>query len=216
MPVELAPAIEIPVAPRSPIIYPPRKRWTRTELDSIEAAGLWDRDRLELIEGELIVKISKKRPHTVVYTSVLKWLAGVFDMMHLNPEAPIDVAPEDNPTSEPEPDIAVLAKAGPDYMGSNPPASDVRLAIEVSESTLAFDLGPKARLYARAGIPEYWVFDIGGRRLIVHRYPQGGSYSAVIAYDEGESVTPLASPSSTFPVAVAFPFPADQVPASEV
>jgi hypothetical protein len=102
-----------------------------------------------------------------------------------DPEGPIDVAPQDNPTSEPEPDIAVLAKTGPEYMGANPPASDVRLVIEVSDSTLAFDLGPKARLYARAGIPEYWVFDIGERRLIVHRSPQAGVYSMVTAYAEG-------------------------------
>jgi Uma2 family endonuclease len=207
MPVELGPAIELPVPPHSPVIYPPRKRWTRAECQSLEATGLWDRDRLELIEGELIVKMSRRRPHTVVYTSVLEWLAGMFGMKHLNPEAPIDVAPEDNPTSEPEPDIAVMTKTGSEYPGANPPASDVRLVIEVSDSTLAFDLGPKARLYARAGIPEYWVFDIGGRRLIVHRYPQAGSYSAVTAYAEGESVTPFTLPASSFPVAVAFPFP---------
>jgi Uma2 family endonuclease len=216
MPVDLAPAVELPVPPRSPIIYPPRKRWTRAECESLEATGLWDRERLELIEGELIVKMSKKRPHTVVYASVLEWLAGVFGMKHLNPEGPIDVAPEDNRTSEPEPDIAVLAKTGPEYMRSNPPASDIRLAVEVSDSTLAFDLGPKARLYARAGIPEYWVFDIGERRLIVHRYPKARGYTVVTAYAEDESVTPLASPASSFPVAAAFPFPSDEAPAGEV
>jgi hypothetical protein len=84
----------------------------------------------------------------IVYTAVLEWLAGVFGMKHLNPEGPIDVAPEDNPTSEPEPDIAVLAKAGSEYIGANPPAADIRLIVEVSDSTLPFDLGPKARLYA--------------------------------------------------------------------
>ena len=81
--------------------------------------------------------------------------------------------------------------------------------IEVSDSTLAFDLGPKARLYARAEIPEYWVFDVNGRRLIVHRDPQAGRYSAVTAYAEGESCTALSMPSTPFPVAAAFPFPAD-------
>ena len=198
MPVELA--------PDSPIVYPPRKRWTRHECENIEAAGLWDRDRLELIEGELITRAPEKRPHVIVFMSVLEWLAGVFGMKHLNAEGPIDVASEDNPTSEPEPDIAVLARTAPEYMGGNPPASDVRLVIEVSDSTLAFDLGPKARLYARAEIPEYWVFDIGGRRLIVHRDPRAGRYSAVTAYAEGESIAPLASPSESFPVAAAFPF----------
>jgi Uma2 family endonuclease len=216
MPVEPEPAIEVPVPPRSPVIYPPRKRWTRSECDSLEATGLWDRDRLELIDGELITKISRKRPHMVVFMAVLERLAALFGMTYLNPEGPIDVAPEDNPTSEPEPDIAVLVKTGPEYMGGNPPASDIRLVIEVSDSTLAFDLGPKARLYARAGIPEYWVFDIGGRRLIVHCDPHEGRYSVMTAYAEGESVTPLALPEASFPVAAAFPFPADQVRAGEL
>lgn len=215
MPVELAPAVEFPVAPHSPIIYPPRKRWTRAECERIEATGLWNRERLELIEGELIVKIPKKRPHVVVFMSVLEWLASMFGMKHLNAGGPIDVAPEDDPTSEPEPDIAVLAKNGSEYMGANPPASDVRLVVEVSDSTLAFDLGPKTRLYARAQIPEYWVFDIGERRLIVHRDSRAGRYSVVTAYSDGESVTPLALPSASFPVAVAFPFPADTVPAGD-
>jgi Uma2 family endonuclease len=148
---------------------------------------LWKRERVELIEGELISKMPKKRPHVVVFMSVLEWLAGVFGMKRLNAEGSIDVSPEDNPTSEPEPDIAVLVKPGLEYVGANPPASDVRLVIEVSDSTLAFDLGPKARLYARAGIP---------------------SHSVVTAYSEVESVKPLAMPSATFLVSLAFPFPA--------
>jgi len=208
MPVELAPVIEHPVPPRSPIIYPPRKRWTRAECENLESTGLWNRDRLELIDGELITKMPKNRPHMIVLISVIEWLAGVFGMKHLNPEGPIDVSPEDNPTSEPEPDIALLAKTAPEYTGANPPASDVRLVIEVSDTTLAFDLGPKARLYARAGIPECWVFDTNERRLIVHRNPQAGGYSSVTAYVEGESVAPLALPSAYFAVATAFPFPA--------
>lgn len=208
MPVELAPFVDAPIPPRSPIIYPPRKRWTRAECESLESTGLWDRERLELIDGELITKMPKKRPHVVVLMAIIKWFGRGIDQMRLNSEGPIDVAPEDNPTSEPEPDLAVLAKAGPEYMHGNPPASDVQLLIEISDSTLSFDLGPKARLYARAGIPEYWVFDINERRLIVHRGPQAGAYSSVTAYYEGESIAPLAMPEVAFPVAVAYPFPA--------
>ncbi len=208
MPVELAPAIEFPVAPHSTWVYPPRKRWTRAECESLESTGLWDRDHLELIEGELIEKMPKKRPHMVVFISVLEWLAAVCGVRYLNPEGPIDVSPEDNPTSEPEPDFAVLAKPASEYMGGNPPASDVRLVIEVSDSTLAFDLGPKARLYARAEIREYWVIDVKGRRLIVHRAPRTGVYASVKAYAEGEYVAPLAWPEASMAVAAAFPFPA--------
>jgi Uma2 family endonuclease len=211
MPVELAPAFASPVGPDSPLIYPPRKRWTRAECETIDATGLWDRDRLELIEGELITKMPKMRPRVLVLMSLLEWLGNAFGMRQLNREAPIDVAPQDNPTSEPEPDIAVLSKSGLEYVSANPPASDVPLVIEISDSTLAFDLGPKARLYARAEIPEYWVFDINERRLIVHRDPRSGCYSSVTAYAEGESVSPLAMPSASFPVSAAFPFPAAKV-----
>jgi Uma2 family endonuclease len=70
--------------------------------------------------------------------------------------------------------------------------------------------------YTSAGIQDYWVFDIGNRRLIVHRDPIVGSYRGVTAYAEGESVTPLAQPDATFPVAAAFPFPAGKVSASEL
>jgi Uma2 family endonuclease len=212
MPVELGPAIDLPVPPHSPFIYPPRKRWTRAECERIEATDLCDRERLELIEGELIVRSAQGRPHVIVLMSLMGWLAAVIDLKHLNFRGPIDVAPEDNPTSEPEPDIAILARTGSEYPTANPPASDVRLVIEVSDTTLAFDLGPKARLYARTQIPEYWVFDVNERRLIVHRDPRAGVYSLVTAYVEGESIAPLAFPSESFPVAIAFPFPAGHVP----
>ena len=76
--------------------------------------------------------------------------------------------------------------------------------LEVSDSSLAFDLTTKAALYARAGIPEYWVLDVAGRRLIVHRQPANGKYGSVVAYDNTESVAPLAAQHSEFKVAEAF------------
>lgn len=183
----------------------PRKRWTRAECDSLQSTGLWDRERLELIEGELITKTLKRCPRMIAFTLILEWLTGVFGVQFLNLEGPVDVAPEDNPTSEPEPDIAVLSKAATAYMKAGPGAADVRLLIEISDSTPACDLGPKARLYARAGIPDYWVVDVAARRIIVHREPRVGFCSAVIACSAGESVAPLASMSKAFPVNSAFP-----------
>jgi Uma2 family endonuclease len=73
------------------------------------------------------------------------------------------------PRSEPQPDFA-LVKAKPDaYRDAHPVAKDVLLVIEVSDSTLRFDLDVKARLYATQGIPEYWVIDLVNRRLVRHR-----------------------------------------------
>jgi Uma2 family endonuclease len=123
----------------------------------------------------------------------------------VNPEAPIDVAPEDNPTNEPEPDVIVLKRELSHYLTGNPCPEDLRLVVEVADTSLNFDLTIKAALYARAGIIEYWVLDVTGRRLIVHRDSKAGGYASIIAYGEHESVAPLAAPEAEFRVAAAFP-----------
>jgi Uma2 family endonuclease len=167
--------------------YPPRKRWTRAECRMLDETGLWEHQRLELIEGDLIDKMGKKRPHVNVMIFVMEWLVGVFGARYITPEAPIDVSPDDNPTSEPEPDLAVLAQPCPVYGDANPGPSDLRLIVEISDTTLAFDLGIKARLYARAGIAEYWVVDVTGRRIVVHRAPRDGVYEDVGSYRAGRT-----------------------------
>src|SRR5271166_5375791 len=183
---------------------PPRKRWTRAECVALEASGLWDRERLELVHGELISKMGKKRPHVNALVAVQACLVRTFGEQFVNPEAPIDVAPEDNPTNEPEPDLIVLNKPSREFQDANPRPGDLRLVVEISDSTLGFDLTTKAELYARAGIVEYWVVDVAARRLIVHRDPRAGLYRSVTAYSEQEVVAPLASPPSDFRVAVSF------------
>ena len=183
---------------------PKRKRWTRREVDGISAAGLLDQQRLELIEGELIDKMGKNRPHVNCVALLHAWLVAIFGARFVLQEAPIDVAPEDNPTNEPEPDLVVLSRDLADFLRDNPRPQDLRLVIEVAESTLEFDLLTKARLYARAGIPDYWVLDIAGRRMIVHRAPEMGRYTSVAAYSAEETVAPLAAAESLLRVADAF------------
>jgi Uma2 family endonuclease len=148
---------------------PPRKRWTRSECSAIEASGVLAQQRLELVEGELINKMGKNRPHTITLTAVRVVLELMFGGQHVDTETTVDVAPEDNPTSEPQPDLVVLQKPSQEYRKGNPQPADLRLVVEISDSTLGFDLTAKARLYARAGIVEYWVFDIEARSLVVHR-----------------------------------------------
>jgi Uma2 family endonuclease len=75
------------------------------------------------------------------------------------------------------------------------------LVVEISDSTLGFDLTTKAELYARAGIIKYWVIDLAARRLIVHRDPREGLYLSVTAYGGHEVASPLSSPQSEFRVA---------------
>ncbi len=194
--------IEAPLAPFPG--HPPRKRWTREECARLESAGLLDQQHLELVGGELIDKMGKNRPHVNGLSLMYAWLLSTFGGRLVNPEAPIDVSPEDNPSNEPEPDIIVLNRDLSNFRSSNPGPRDLHLVVEVSDTTLAFDLTAKAALYARAGIVEYWVLDVTGRRLIVHRDPQPGKYATVLIYNERESVAPLAAPHALFPVAAAF------------
>lgn len=193
------------VTDRPAKLDPPRKLWTRREFDRLSSSGLLDSQRLELIEGELIDKMGKKRAHVNSLTLLYAWLIEIFGARFVNPEAPIDVAPEDNPSNEPEPDLIVLKRDLSHFTNENPRPQDLQLVVEVADSTLRFDLTTKAALYARAGIVEYWVLDIAGRRMIVHRDPQMGRYSYVAAYGGEESVAPLAAPESYFRTKDAFP-----------
>lgn len=187
-----------------PGVGTPRKVWTRVECATLEASGLLEQQHVELVEGDLIRKLGKKRPHVNAVTLLMAWLVEVFGVQFVNPEAPIDVRPEDNPTNEPEPDLIVLGRELSNFLSTNPRPEDLRLVVEVADTSLDFDLTTKATLYARAGIVEYWVLDVTGRRLIVHRDPRSGRYSSVIAFGEQEGVAPLAAPHAEFQVRDAF------------
>jgi Uma2 family endonuclease len=192
-------------APYRPVpAEPTRKRWTRAEYAALDDIGLLNQQRLELVDGELISKMGKKRPHVNALTFVQEWLIEVFGRGVVNTEAPIDVAPEDNPTNEPQPDIIVLKRPSREFKKANPQPTDLHLVVEISETTLGFDLTKKTTLYARAGVAEYWVLDVAARRLVVHREPMEGRYVSVAVYGEQETVAPLAAPSAEFRIADAF------------
>jgi Uma2 family endonuclease len=187
-----------------PPAVPPRKRWTREQCTELEASGLFEKERLELIDGELISKMGKNRPHVNAAMLMLFWLAETFGKQFINAEAPIDVNPGDNSLNEPEPDLIVLNRECITF-SANPQPQDIHLLVEISDSTLSFDLTVKAALYARAGIVEYWVLDVAGRRLVCHRQPGLGRYNSVMVYNEHESVALLAAPGAFFCIARAFP-----------
>ena len=95
--------LEIP----TPIIGPPHKRWTREEYSKLEKTGLIDPERYELIEGELIQKMGKNHPHMLTVMLLGAWLRKVFGEPFVVQEPTIDLRAEDNPTSEPEPDLVL-------------------------------------------------------------------------------------------------------------
>ncbi len=95
----------------------------------------------------------------------------------------------------PEPDL-VWSRRMPSKR-TRPTHADVLLLIEVSDSTVEWDLGDKANLYAEHAIPEYWVVDVQAEKLHVHRTPDQGKYQSVQSLDKSAFVSPLCQPSAT-------------------
>jgi Uma2 family endonuclease len=102
------------------------------------------------------------------------------------------------------PDVAVTQEGYRAYK-QNPLPSDLLLVAEVSDSSLKPDLATKANVYARAGITEYWVVDVEGRRVVTHRKPSETEYNEIIQWDEGEQIAPLANPTAFIAVSELFP-----------
>jgi Uma2 family endonuclease len=167
---------------------PPRVPWTREEVEACIRAGLWAGQHYELVDGELINKLPKHLRHVRGVQRAFRALVEIFGWDFVLTEPSVDVAAEDHRTSEPEPDVVVLNRSASEIHGDEPEPPDIALVVEVSDTTLHHDLTTKAALYARAGIPDYWVLDLDARRLVVHREPASGVYKAVVAYDEHERV----------------------------
>jgi Uma2 family endonuclease len=115
-----------------------------------------------------------------------------------------------DPDSEPEPDLAVVIGLPRDYRDNHPTSAE--LVVEVADTTLVLDREPKGSLYARAGIPEYWILNLVDRLLEVYRDPKvaqqaplGWEYASVERYSSGQSVTPLFRPQAQIAVADLLP-----------
>lgn len=129
--------------------------------------------RLELIEGEIVEMAPIGSPHAGRVNMLNRLLSRrVGDRAVVSVQNPL-IAGE---RSVPQPDLALLVPRSDAYTDSHPTAADVLLVVEVSDTTLAFDLGAKLALYARSGIPEVWIVDVGGRAVRAFREPVAGGY----------------------------------------
>jgi Uma2 family endonuclease len=167
----------------------PRKRFTRDEVERLRESGFFEGHRYELLDGDLIDKMGQNPPHAYAIRLALVWLASIFKASRILVQLPIEASVADRKRSLPEPDLAVLAQAGPELSKRHPHGDELLLAIEVADSTAAFDLSRKAVLYAAAGVPEYWVLDLSRRILVVHRQPSPAGYRLIQLFTETDTVS---------------------------
>lgn len=186
----------------------PTRRITRLEYERLTELGFFDPDeRLELLDGIMVVREPQKSPHATAVRLVQRALEQAFgpgwDVRSQLPVALDDV-------SEPEPDAAVVPGDPRDYAREHP-ARPV-LVVEVTGSSLLRDRVYKASLYARAGLSDYWVVTLASRVVEVHREPEADSeavygwrYRSIERLAPPSTVTPLAAPHARIPVADLLP-----------
>ncbi len=154
--------------------HPQRHPVTAEEFLRMDRAGVFaPQVRLELIEGEIVEMAPIGSPHAGrVNTLTRLFVQRAADRAVVSVQGPIVVSER----SIPQPDLALLRPRADDYSDSSPTAAETLLAVEVADTTLAFDLGTKVPLYARAGIPEVWVVDVNERAIRVFRDPSASGY----------------------------------------
>ena len=161
-----------------------------------EAGILGEDDRVELLNGDLITMAPIGGEHRTLVDTLNLLFARYAEnnRYRIGVQNPISL----DPHSEPQPDIVLY---DPSVLGRHPEPGEIFLVIEVADTSLNYDLGPKLEAYARAGVPEVWVIDVIRRRVLVRRQPEQGHYQREIEITPDGSVTVEAFPDITFPVA---------------
>lgn len=145
------------------------KRFTLAEYHRLGELGFFhEDDHIELINGEIIEMASKGTAHETCLRNLLRQLPKlVGDRATLQSQAPIALPPN----SEPEPDFAILQNRDDNYLSGHPQPADVLLVMEVSDSSLNYDQDVKIPLYAKAGIADYWIFNLFDNYLEAYSEP---------------------------------------------
>jgi Uma2 family endonuclease len=165
--------------------FDPLWRMSVDQYHAMIEADILDEDApIELVEGVLLQKMSKNPGHTYSTNSTRKAFELLLgDAWYVNSQEPITLS-----DSEPEPDVMIVAGDRRAYRNRHPGPNEVRLVVEVAEASIGRDRGVKLRMYARAGIPEYWIIDLNSNRVEVRTLPAGDDYLNVAIYTTSDSI----------------------------
>lgn len=165
-------------------------KWSIDDYHRMVDSGLLDGRSVELISGEIIEVAPEGVEHSFYCSNTGDYLRSIFgDRVRVHEAHPITL-PND---SEPEPDIAILKPPISRYRTHHPYPDDIFWLMEISNSTLAIDLRVKKDLYARSGIPEYWVMNLQAMELVVFRDLSTDGYQSEIHLNSG-TISAIAFP----------------------
>jgi Uma2 family endonuclease len=168
----------------------PTRKFTADEYERLVELGIFRHDeRLELIEGDIVEMAPIGNGHAVCAANLHELLVlGVARRTLVWGPGPARLALD----SVPEPDLALLRRRS--YKTGSPRPDDILLIVEVADSSLRYDRTTKLRLYARAGIREYWIVGVEGEWIELYRVPEGDGYRERRRFGRGERLAPAAFP----------------------
>ncbi len=176
---------------------------TLSEFDHMVQVGAFDtiNRKIELIRGVLLEMNPAGPIHDDLITYLMNWSFNCCDpaKTHITSQTGLDLPHQQ---SRPEPDLMWLRAAR--YRNGHPRSSDVQLAIEVSYSSLVYDLETKRRLYAEANITEYWIVDAAVNCIHVHREPIGGDYQTRLVVSAPGKLSPQIHASANLDLSALF------------
>jgi Uma2 family endonuclease len=191
-------SIEVEKDTMSPIEV---RRWTREEYEKMIDAGIFPPEtRAELVDGEILNMTPQKRAHGAAIRSAEEALRSAFKSGYdVQTQLPLALGP----SSEPEPNLAVVSGSWRDYRDAHP--SSAVLIVEIADTSLEYDRNRKGPLYAGSGIPEYWIVNLTDRCVEVYRDPSAGAYRFSKRFAPGETIVPLHAPEASVSVADLLP-----------
>jgi len=179
-----------------------RRLFTVDEYDRMAEVGvLRPEERLELIHGEVVEMSPIDDPHAACVANLTRLLVlGVRERAVVWPQNPVRVEQH----SKPQPDLALLAPRSYIKRGTGPSTSDAMLVVEVADTSLHYDRTVKQRLYAQAGIGEYWIVDVGAESVEVYRTPGPDGYRESQRVSRDGVISPLPFPDVHIAIALLF------------
>lgn len=170
----------------------------RVEYDKLVELGAFEGERIELLDGQLVQMSPIGPPHCSTVDKLMeRFVLGLTGLARVRVQQPFAASV----ASEPQPDLAIVPLAT--YEATHPERAE--LLIEVAESSLPYDRGPKLRVYAESGVPEYWIVNLAERRIEVHRKPSNGRYWQAHLCGESDVIRPERFPDFELRVADVLP-----------